>query len=127
MQGFKLAASIVAGIIWLASNAAGAQEVRIAHIYSKTGPLEAYGKHYTMAWPQEEYETGRSLRVSPLSERLKAQMQLTRLPKELHDPKGPPVVQPPLLQTLIVRHSVIVRCRGHVREGVDQIRASART
>ena len=44
MQGFKLAASIVAGIIWLASNAAGAQEVRIAHIYSKTGPLEAYGK-----------------------------------------------------------------------------------
>ena len=44
MQGFKLAASIVAGIIWLASNAAGAQEVRIAHIFSKTGPLEAYGK-----------------------------------------------------------------------------------
>ena len=44
MQGFKLTASIVAGIIWLASNAAGAQEVRIAHIYSKTGPLEAYGK-----------------------------------------------------------------------------------
>ena len=44
MQGFKLAASIVAWIIWLASNAAGAQEVRIAHIYSKTGPLEAYGK-----------------------------------------------------------------------------------
>ncbi|HXQ42154.1 MAG TPA: FAD-dependent oxidoreductase [Candidatus Udaeobacter sp.] len=38
-----------------------------------TRTLEAYGKHYTMAWPHEEYETGRPLRVSPLYERLKAQ------------------------------------------------------
>src|SRR4029077_21213261 len=38
-----------------------------------TRTLEAYGKHYTMAWPQEEYESGRPLRVSPLYERLKAQ------------------------------------------------------
>lgn len=35
--------------------------------------LEAYSKHYTMAWPHEEYESGRPLRVSPLYERLKAQ------------------------------------------------------
>src|SRR6185369_15144211 len=35
--------------------------------------LEAYGKHYTMAWPHEEYESGRLLRVSPLYERLKAE------------------------------------------------------
>jgi Glycine cleavage system T protein (aminomethyltransferase) len=35
--------------------------------------LEAYGKHYTMAWPHEEYESGRPLRVSPLYERLKAE------------------------------------------------------
>jgi len=38
-----------------------------------TRTLEAYGKHYTMAWPHEEYETGRPLRVSPLYERLKSQ------------------------------------------------------
>ena len=35
--------------------------------------LEAYSKHYTMAWPFEEYSSGRSLRRSPLYERLKAQ------------------------------------------------------
>ncbi len=38
-----------------------------------TRTLEAYGKHYTMAWPHEEYESGRPLRISPLYERLKAQ------------------------------------------------------
>jgi sarcosine dehydrogenase len=38
-----------------------------------TRTLEAYGKHYTMAWPHEEYDSGRPLRVSPLYERLKAQ------------------------------------------------------
>ena len=32
---------------------------------------EAYGKHYAMAWPHEEYASGRPLRVSPLYERLK--------------------------------------------------------
>ena len=35
--------------------------------------LEAYGKHYTIAWPGEEHESGRPLRRSPLYERLKAQ------------------------------------------------------
>ena len=39
-----LAVSIVAGIVWLASTAPLAQEVRIAHLYSKAGPLEAYDK-----------------------------------------------------------------------------------
>ena len=38
-----------------------------------TRTLEAYGKHYTMAWPHEEYESGRPVRVSPLYDRLKAQ------------------------------------------------------
>ncbi len=33
--------------------------------------LEAYGKHYTVAFPHEEYESGRPLIVSPLYERLK--------------------------------------------------------
>lgn len=32
--------------------------------------LEAYAKHYTMAWPFEEHLSGRPLRVSPLYERL---------------------------------------------------------
>jgi 4-methylaminobutanoate oxidase (formaldehyde-forming) len=33
--------------------------------------LEAYGKHYTVAFPHEEYESGRPRLVSPLFERLK--------------------------------------------------------
>jgi sarcosine dehydrogenase len=34
--------------------------------------LEAYGKHYTVAFPHEEYESGRPRIVSPLYERLKS-------------------------------------------------------
>jgi len=34
--------------------------------------LEAYGKHYTIAFPHEEYESGRPRIVSPLYDRLKA-------------------------------------------------------
>lgn len=33
--------------------------------------LEAYGKHYTVAFPHEEYESGRPRLVSPLYQRLK--------------------------------------------------------
>jgi len=36
-----------------------------------TRTLEAYGKHYTMAWPHEEHESGRPVRISPLYQRLK--------------------------------------------------------
>ena len=39
----------------------------------RTRTLEAYSKHYTMAWPFEEYSSGRPLRRSPLYDRLKAQ------------------------------------------------------
>ena len=39
----------------------------------RTRTLEAYAKHYTMAWPAEEYRSGRPLRRSPLYDRLKAQ------------------------------------------------------
>jgi 4-methylaminobutanoate oxidase (formaldehyde-forming) len=35
--------------------------------------LEMYGKHYTIAWPSEEHQSGRPLRRSPLYDRLKAQ------------------------------------------------------
>ena len=38
----------------------------------KTRTLEAYAKHYTMAWPSEEHDSGRPLRRSPLYDRLKA-------------------------------------------------------
>src|SRR5699024_1986143 len=34
---------------------------------------EIYGKHYTIAWPHEEHDSGRPCRVSPLYERLKEQ------------------------------------------------------
>jgi sarcosine dehydrogenase len=39
----------------------------------RTRTLEAYAKHYTMAWPFEEYRSGRPLRRSPLYDRLMAQ------------------------------------------------------
>lgn len=35
--------------------------------------LEAYGKHYSIAFPHEEYESGRPAITSPLYERLKSQ------------------------------------------------------
>ena len=38
----------------------------------RTRTLEAYAKHYTMAWPSEEYASGRPLRRSPLYDRLAA-------------------------------------------------------
>src|SRR5690606_39980036 len=41
--------------------------------WTRARTLEAYARHYTMAWPHEEHESGRPLRVSPLYERLKAQ------------------------------------------------------
>lgn len=37
----------------------------------RTRTLEAYGKHYTMAWPSEEHSSGRPCRKSPLYELLK--------------------------------------------------------
>jgi len=38
----------------------------------RTRTIEAYGKHYTMAWPSEEHTSGRPCRTSPLYDRLKA-------------------------------------------------------
>ena len=38
----------------------------------RTRTMEAYGKHYTMAWPSEEHESGRPCRRSPLYDRLKS-------------------------------------------------------
>ncbi|WP_072396309.1 FAD-dependent oxidoreductase [Hyphomicrobium sp. CS1GBMeth3] len=39
----------------------------------RTRTMEAYAKHYTMAWPHEEHHSGRPLRRSPLYDRLTAQ------------------------------------------------------
>lgn len=39
----------------------------------RTRTLEAYGKHYTIAWPHEEHRSARPLRRSPLYDRLKTQ------------------------------------------------------
>jgi sarcosine dehydrogenase len=39
----------------------------------RTRTLEAYSKHYTMAWPFEEHHSGRPARTSPLYQRLLAQ------------------------------------------------------
>ena len=38
----------------------------------RTRTIEAYGKHYTMAWPFEEHDSGRPCRKSPLYEALLA-------------------------------------------------------
>lgn len=43
----------------------------VAWVRART--LEAYGKHYTIAWPHEEHTSGRPLRRSPLYDRLKSQ------------------------------------------------------
>ncbi len=37
----------------------------------RTRTLEAYGKHYTMAWPSEEHDSGRPCRRSPLYDTLR--------------------------------------------------------
>jgi sarcosine dehydrogenase len=39
----------------------------------RTRTLEAYARHYSIAWPSEEYVSGRPLRRSPLYDRLKLQ------------------------------------------------------
>ena len=44
MKRLILAATVIAAACGITVTAAYAQEIRIAHIYSKTGPLEAYGK-----------------------------------------------------------------------------------
>lgn len=48
----------------------GAPHRNIEWVRSRT--LEAYAKHYTMAWPHEEYSSVRNCRMSPLYSRLAA-------------------------------------------------------
>jgi sarcosine dehydrogenase len=44
----------------------------LATPWVRTRTLEAYARHYAMAWPHEEFASGRPLRRSPLYERLRA-------------------------------------------------------
>ena len=44
----------------------------VSPVLSYKALLEAYGKHYTVAFPHEEYASGRPRIVSPLYDRLKA-------------------------------------------------------
>jgi sarcosine dehydrogenase len=48
----------------------GRNHVETGWVRART--LEAYAKHYTIAWPFEEYRSGRPLRRSPLYDRLQA-------------------------------------------------------
>jgi 4-methylaminobutanoate oxidase (formaldehyde-forming) len=48
----------------------GAPHTDIDWVRKRT--LELYGKHYTIAWPNEEHHSGRPLRRSPLYDRLKS-------------------------------------------------------
>ena len=49
----------------------GAPHTDIDWVRART--LELYGKHYSIAWPGEEHESGRPLRRSPLYDQLRAQ------------------------------------------------------
>ena len=61
-----LAAALTGAAITLAPAAiAQGKDIRIAHIYSKTGPLEAYGKQtQTGLMMGLEYATGGSMQVA---------------------------------------------------------------
>ena len=41
--------------------------------YTRDRSLELYGKHYSIAWPHEEHETGRGVKCSPLYSHLEKQ------------------------------------------------------
>ena len=57
------AALIALGTVSHAAHAAG--EIRIAHVYSKTGPLEAYGKQTALGFRMGlQYATGGTMQVA---------------------------------------------------------------
>jgi branched-chain amino acid transport system substrate-binding protein len=58
-------AALAAGTLALGAAQAFAQDIRIAHIYSKTGPLEAYGKQTATGFMMGlEYATGGTMKVN---------------------------------------------------------------
>ncbi|MBL8382126.1 MAG: substrate-binding domain-containing protein, partial [Burkholderiales bacterium] len=64
MKRLTLAASLLAAAIGVGAGCALAQDIRIAHIYSKTGPLEAYGKQTAVGFMMGlEYATNGTMAV----------------------------------------------------------------
>ena len=62
---FALAAATLAAVALPGLALAQAKEVRIAHVYSKTGPLEAYGKQTQVGFMMGlEYATGGTMTVA---------------------------------------------------------------
>jgi branched-chain amino acid transport system substrate-binding protein len=60
-----LSGATLLGLAWVSGAAAQSAEIRIAHIYSKTGPLEAYGKQtQTGLMLGLDYATGGSMSVN---------------------------------------------------------------
>ena len=65
MKPLKLAITAIAGLLTVLLGEGFAQEIRIAHIYSKTGPLEAYGKQTATGFMLGlEYATKGSMTVA---------------------------------------------------------------
>ena len=65
MQARNILATLVLGIVAAASPAWGqGKDIRIAHVYSKTGPLEAYGKQTQIGFMMGlDYATGGTMAV----------------------------------------------------------------
>jgi 4-methylaminobutanoate oxidase (formaldehyde-forming) len=73
--GWALAAWIAAGYPPMDLSAVDIRRFGPPHrdrAWTRARTVEATGKHYTMAWPLEEHDSGRPARVSPLYDRLKA-------------------------------------------------------
>jgi 4-methylaminobutanoate oxidase (formaldehyde-forming) len=73
--GWALAAWVAAGHPPMDLSAVDIRRFGSPHrdrAWTRARTVEATGKHYTMAWPHEEHDSGRPARVSPLYGRLKA-------------------------------------------------------
>jgi sarcosine dehydrogenase len=84
--------------------------------------LEAYGKHYAVAFPHEEYESGRPLLVSPLYDRLAAHGAVfgSKLGWERPNWFAPPGVEPRDVYTMGRQNwfGPVGEEHRHVREAV---------
>jgi 4-methylaminobutanoate oxidase (formaldehyde-forming) len=84
--------------------------------------LEAYAKHYAIAYPHEEYESGRPRMVSPLYGRLKAQGAVfgSKLGWERPNWFAPPGVEPRDIPTMGRPNwfEAVAAEHAHVREAV---------
>lgn len=64
-RALRLAMPVAAALVFAAGPAAAADDIRIGHIYSKSGPLEAYGKQTATGFNMGlEYATGGTMMVN---------------------------------------------------------------